>query len=154
MANERKRVWVDRFQTKLFIRIAGYWLIYQVAVWNLLFAWRLLQQGPGNLGEQFVGFFHDFWPTLVVFALVVPVLCWDAIRFSHRLVGPIYRFRKTVQALTAGEAVRPIKLREGDYLEEMKEDINKLLESLQQRGLPVLKPASPTPEEVRDRMPA
>lgn len=153
MANDRKRIWVSRFQTNLFFRIGAYWLIYQVAVWNFLFAWRLLQEGPGDLVQQFGSFFYDFWPTLLCFVLVAPILCWDAVRFSHRLVGPIYRFRKTVQAMSAGEPVRPIKLRQGDYLEEMKEDINKLLESLQQRGIPAIKPANPA-EDTQNRLPA
>jgi hypothetical protein len=153
MPNERKRILVSRFQTGLFFRIAAYYLIYQVAVWNILFAWRLLQQGPGNLGEQFAGFVADFWPTIVCFILVVPVLCWDAMRFSHRLVGPIHRFRMTLQALASGEPVRPIKLRQGDYLVDMQDDINKLLESLQQRGIPALKPATPEDADA-SRMPA
>ena len=53
-------------------------------------------------------------------------------------MGPIYRFRKTIQAVTAGEPVRLIKLREGDYLLEMKDELNALLTFLQQRGLVTL----------------
>src|SRR5690606_19256934 len=96
---------------------------------------------------------YDFWPTLLCFVIVVPVLCWDAVRFSHRLVGPIFRFRKTIHALANGEPVRPIKLRNGDFLTEMKDDMNLLLEHLQQQGIPALKPA-PGEEESTQRLPA
>jgi hypothetical protein len=65
---------------------------------------------------------------------------------SHRLVGPLVRFRKTMQDIAAGEVVRPIKLREDDYLTEMRDDFNQMLESLQKRGVPVLAPVDPAKE--------
>src|SRR5947208_590704 len=48
MRDERKKVWIDGFQTKLFLRMGTYWLIYQLGLWNLVFVWRLLHEGPGN----------------------------------------------------------------------------------------------------------
>jgi hypothetical protein len=153
MKEERKRIWVDSFQTKLFVRIGIYWLIYQIALLNFLFMWRLLQEGAGDPLEQYVRFFQEFYPVLICFALVVPVLAWDAVRFAHRLIGPIRRFRKTVQEVTAGQPVRPIKLRQGDFLVEMRDDFNGMLEALQRRGLSVLKPADPV-QESRQQQPA
>jgi methyl-accepting chemotaxis protein len=141
MKEDRKKVWIDGVQTRLFLRIGAYWLIYQVAVWNFLFAWRLLQEGPGDLVHQYGQFFADFYPTLICFAVAVPILCWDAVKFSHRLMGPIFRLRRSMQSVTAGEAVRPVKLREGDFLGEVKDDFNTMLEALQRQGLAVLKPA-------------
>ena len=69
-------------------------------------------------------------------------MAWDTIRFSHKLVGPIVRFRKTMQDIADGKTVRPIKLRDGDYTTEMRDDFNKMLEELQKRGVPVNRPAA------------
>src|SRR5438046_2025257 len=44
---------------------------------------------------------------------------YDAVVFTHRIVGPLYRFRKVIQAITAGEELTLIKLRQGDLLLEM-----------------------------------
>ena len=30
---------------------------------------------------------------------------YDAVKLTHRIVGPLYRFRKTIQAVTAGEEI-------------------------------------------------
>jgi nitrogen fixation/metabolism regulation signal transduction histidine kinase len=76
-------------------------------------------------------------------------MAWDTIRFSHRLVGPLVRFRRTLQDMANGEAVRPNKLREGDYLEELRDDFNKMLEHLQKQGVPVIKPTDPASEDSR-----
>jgi methyl-accepting chemotaxis protein len=140
MREERTKVWIDNFQTKLFVRMGWYWLIYQVSLWNLVFVWRLLQEGPGNLLEQYGRFWLDNAPALVGCLALLPILAWDAVKFAHRVVGPIYRFRQTMRAVAAGEAVRPIKLRQGDFLIEMQDDFNTMLEKLQRQGVPVLAP--------------
>jgi hypothetical protein len=138
MREKRVCVWIDGFQSKLFFRILCYSLIYQVTLWNFLFVWRLLEEGPGNPIEQARGFFLSNYPMLICCLVIVPFFAWDAVRFSHRLVGPIYRFRKTIQSVTAGEKVRPIKLRDGDYLTEMRDDLNAMMGSLQARGALIL----------------
>ena len=51
-------------------------------------------------------------------------MTYDAIRFAHRLVGPLYRFRKTMQAIAAGEQVAPVQLRKGDLLVGFQDDFN------------------------------
>jgi hypothetical protein len=135
MREERKRIWIDPFQSKLFLRVVAYWLFYQFSLWNFLFAWRLLQEGEGNLLEQYWYFCLDYYPMLFCFVALVPLFAWDAVRFSHRLVGPLVRFRKTMQAMAAGEPVKPIKLREGDYLTDLQDDFNAMLAALEQRGL-------------------
>ncbi len=130
MRDERKKVWIDAFQTKLFLRMGSYWLIYQLCLWNLVFVWRLLHEGPGNILEQYGRFCMDYAPALAGCVLLLPVLCYDMVKFAHRIVGPIYRFRKAIQALAAGEDVRPVKLRDGDFLTEMQDEFNQLLEAL------------------------
>lgn len=141
MREDRKKVWIDVFQTRLLWRTFLYWGIYTLSLWNLMFVWRLLQEGPGDPLEQYWGFFLDFYPALIIFALVFPVLAWDAVKFSHRLVGPLFRFRQILKAVAAGEPVRLVKLRQDDFLTEMRDEFNEMLEALQRRGLHVIKPA-------------
>jgi len=149
--DDRKRIWIDECQTKLTKRIAGYLVLFLVVLINFLFAWRLWQEGPGNPMEQFVRMLYEYLPVGICLVLLVPVMAWDAIRFSHRLVGPLVRFRRTMQEVAQGEPVRPIKLREGDYLLDLRDDFNEMLEALQRRGIPVLKPSDPAAEEKSQR---
>src|SRR5207248_2730677 len=89
-----------------------------------------------------------YLPVFICLLVLVPVMAWDAIHFSHRMVGPVVRFRQTMQTIAAGEAVRPIKLREGDYLTEMRDDFNNMLDHLQKQGVPVLKPVDPATDDA------
>ncbi len=147
MENERKKVWIDSIQTKLFLRMWMYWLFYQVALWNLVFVWRLLREGAGNPIEQYYRFLCDYAPAIVGCLILLPFLARDTVRYAHKVVGPIFRFRKALQAMASGEAVRPIKLRDDDLLTEMRDEFNQMLETLQRQGVPVLKPADPLSEE-------
>ena len=149
MSEERKKVWIHQFQTRMLIRIGCYWLFYLVALWNLLFVWRLLVEGPGNLLEQYGRFLRDYYPPLVLFIVLMPLAAWDAVKTAHRLVGPLVRVRHALQEITKGNAVRPIRFRKGDYLNELRDDFNAMLESLQRRGVPVLKPAEPTDADAQ-----
>lgn len=147
MREERKAIWIDKFQTTLSIRIGGYLVVFLVVLCNFLFAWKMLDEGPVQPLEQFFSMLREYLPVFVCLIVLVPVIAWDAICFSHRLVGPVVRFRKTIQAIAAGEPVRPIKLRDGDYLTEMRDEFNTMLEELQRQGVPVIKPVASAPED-------
>ncbi len=134
MSERRYRKVVDRFQHKLIVRMVLYWFIYQVTLWNFLFCWRLLQQGRGNLLQQYNQFFWEFYPMLFCFLILVPVFAWDAVKFYHRIAGPIYRFRVTARQIAAGEPVRHVKLRQGDELAKMEEDFNAMIDTLARNG--------------------
>jgi len=149
MTEKRRRIWIDRFQTLLLLRIAAYCLAYQVAVWFVFAAWRQLfaalevTYGPLSAAGN--------WATLALVLLVVaPVLAYDTVRFAHRLVGPLVRFRKTMRAIADGDSVSLVRLRKGDFLLGMEEDFNAMLKALEQRGLVVVTPAgekvSPEPQ--------
>jgi methyl-accepting chemotaxis protein len=146
MGEERKKVWVDPFQTRLSMRIGGYLAVFFVVFLNFLFAWKMIDEGPFDPAQQFLDTLRSNLPVIICLLVLVPVMAWDTIRFSHRLVGPLMRFRKTMQAIADGEAIRAIKLREGDYLTEVRDDFNKMLEELQKRGVAVIKPADPAQE--------
>jgi hypothetical protein len=153
MRNERKKVWVDEFQTRLMFRISMYLVLFVFCLANLLYIWRLLEEGPGNPVDQYARVLRDFAPVLIFLAFLMPVLAWDAIRFSHRLVGPLGRFRSAFQSLAAGQPVRPIKLRDGDFLVDMRDDFNQMLDALQRLGVPALKPTEAN-ENHPERKPA
>jgi hypothetical protein len=139
----RARIWIAPFQTKLFIRFAVYWLLYQVSLWNFLFVWRLFKEGKADLLEQYGRFFGEFYPLLLCFLIIVPFFAWDAVRFSHRIVGPIYRFHQTIKSLAEGKPVRPVKLRQGDYLVDFQNDFNAMLYMLQRQGAISIEVSSP-----------
>lgn len=132
--DQRQKVWVHDFQTRLTLRIFAYLGLFLAVLFNFLLGWRLMVEGVGDLGEQIVRMLRDYLPVGVCLLLLVPVMAWDAIRFTHRLVGPLVRFRRAMRAVAEGEPLRLIQLREGDQLNDLRDDFNLMLEALEQRG--------------------
>ena len=82
-----------------------------------------------QVGNQIRYLSTFFWPA-VSFAMILIFL--HSIRTSHKIAGPLYRFRLVLQALKEGEISPPISIRKGDYLHPEAELINQVLESLRQ----------------------
>lgn len=75
-------------------------------------------------------FLHKtLWPGVFVVALMVGI---HILFFSHRTVGPIYRFEKQLEALRDGDYSSRIRLRKRDEFENMEGLFNQLGESLEQ----------------------
>jgi hypothetical protein len=139
MKNLRKRIWIDPFQTGLLVRIALYCILYQVVICTFYTFCDQLDKGSAAMGVPLQLFSSPFTRSVLTLTLLVPPLAWDAVRFAHRLVGPLYRFRKTIQAIAAGEPVSLINLRDGDYLMDLKDDFNAMLQQLEQQGYVLVK---------------
>ena len=71
---------------------------------------------------------YIFALTLFVgFLINTIILTW----VTHKIVGPIYNFRKSMEGLISDQDIRPVKLRKGDFFIEEAE----LLEKIRERGL-------------------
>jgi nitrogen fixation/metabolism regulation signal transduction histidine kinase len=135
---QRKRIWIDRFQTFLFLRIALYFVCYQIVIWAFVTLERDIFAGLEQmLGGIATAYGYVFLPLTVVVVSLLFIL--DAIRFAHRMVGPLRRFRKSIAGITAGEEQVVITLRKDDFLQEMKDEFNEMLAALERRGAVVMK---------------
>lgn len=142
MHEMRKKIWIDRFQTHLSLMFAVYALVYQAIVFVLIFCWRTLTAAIESITGTEVSWL--FYATVPVFLILVAVyFIYDGVKYTHRIVGPLYRFRQTIKAILAGEPVDVVRLRKGDYLGEMRDDLNELLELLEQRGIIEVKRPAP-----------
>jgi hypothetical protein len=141
MKDKRKRIWIDPFQTGLLFRIVFYCVLFQVATWCFFAFCDVINQGLAQLGIEWELSANPLTRTVLVLVALAPPLTVDAVRFAHRLVGPLYRFRKTVQAMAAGEPVALVQLRKGDYLMDLKDDFNLMLQHLESKGYVLVKTA-------------
>lgn len=133
MSERRRQNLVTAFQYRLAKRMFVYWCVYQLTLFNVLFCWQLLKNGPGSIGSQYVQFLYDFYPMLICFGILVPAIVWDVVKFCHRVAGPIDRFNQLTQQIANDEPVRRLKLREADELHELMGNFNNMLESLNRR---------------------
>jgi len=56
---------------------------------------------------------------------------WYGMRLSHRIVGPMIQILRVLESATKGEYKSRIQLRSNDYLHEIGDELNVLLEKLE-----------------------
>lgn len=118
-------------------RIVGYWCVYHVMFWHVLFLyWGLDNRKElleGGATHSFLTLYADFtvrhfW-ILLCAAGILPFLAIDALRLCHRMVGPLARFRHCLKLLAQGECVTQVRIRERDFLVELQNSLNEFLDS-------------------------
>ncbi len=70
---------------------------------------------------------------LIELLLAIPIVFFLGIRQSHRIVGPMNRIKRTLEAIGTGDFSQRITLRQGDALEDLAKSLNQMAESLQHR---------------------
>jgi hypothetical protein len=146
----RKQLFVDpKVQGALLLRTVGYWFFCLLTMALTLLLWRLFT-GPARL---FYFHFDDmlFWygPAAVASLLVLPLVIVDCVRLSNRFAGPLYRLRRELRRLAAGETVRPIHFREGDFWLEFADEFNAVAKRMDEltKQVDELKQTTPIPFE-------
>ncbi len=121
----RQRFYVDpKVQGALAVRVVLYWLTCLVTVALMLLLWQIVT-GPARLFYTHLGdlwFFHG--PALVASLILLPMVVIDMIRFSNRFAGPLFRLRRSMRALAAGEPVEPLQFRDSDFWQEFAQQFN------------------------------
>jgi hypothetical protein len=119
----RRRYVVD---WKLQGSLCGHGLLYGCLVLVVVSAgiflpllWNLGDAGKvPNFEEQAIVmlYMHErFW---ALAALCACVVVFGAIRFSHRIAGPLVRYKRNLRLLAEGKLPPPLRTRRADYLQE------------------------------------
>lgn len=125
---QRRQLLVDPIgQAQLMRRPMLYWLFAPVAI--LLFAvLRESMVGPETpFTMRSFGFWYIFGLAAATLILPIPLLVYDLLTISNRMVGPYVRLRRALRELAQGRIPRPLDVRQGDYFHELYEDFNTAL---------------------------
>lgn len=133
---KRKQFLVDRqYQLRFVTRI--FMVVLAVAVISSLISTALIM---GSLSDPSLPQ-HTFVYCLITIAITlltelliaIPIVLILGIRQSHRIVGPMNRIKRMLEAIGNGDYSQRIVLRQGDALEELAKSINQMSESLARR---------------------
>jgi hypothetical protein len=137
----RRRFLVDgRLQFRIIAASLGYVAFYMFMMAAATFIPLMIDFRTTNpnsyraslLAHSFVYLHRHVWPVALV---VLGAVSLHSLFFSHRVAGPLYRFRQIFLALKAGKVPGQQRLRRGDYLHDEMQLINEMLKSLQDRAI-------------------
>ena len=134
MPERRSKTVVNQFQRKLIARMAFYAVIYHFTLWNFLVFWRLLATAGSGFAQHNGSLTQEFAPLLLCMVALVPIFIWDALKYSHRVAGPLIQINRAIRDVADGRPVRHVRLREKDELKELQDDFNDMLDYLSASG--------------------
>ena len=131
----RRRTFVvnRKLQFGILLTSLSYVLLLVVVVSTTLFAPLVLQLNSPDRNSTETSdaairllYLHDtYWPPVL---LTLVAIALHSVATSHRIAGPLYRFRRVCEAMTAGVVPRPVTLRNGDQLQAEMAAVNAMLE--------------------------
>jgi methyl-accepting chemotaxis protein len=134
----RRNYYIDKdFQTKFIMKFCG--LVALGAVVTMALLYLLARQATTVSIVQSritVRTTADFLvPIMVQTVIVVTVIVSLAaaavtLFVSHKIAGPLYRFKQTFKELAAGNFSNQVRLRKGDQLVEVASDFNHMIASV------------------------
>jgi methyl-accepting chemotaxis protein len=133
----RKQYLVDRgyqlrFVTRVFVVVLIVAIISSLISTGLL--WTNMYRPDLERQATLIAALIAVATTLLVELLIaIPLVYFLGIRQSHRVVGPINRIKRVLEAIGTGDFSQRIVVRRGDALEEVAKTINRMAESLHQR---------------------
>ncbi len=123
----RKRLVVDpKVQGSLVVRVFAYWCFFLIVIAQILLASKIPTAPPGPFFNylHFVQVWKDHATVIVASLVMLPIMIMDVLYVSNRFLGPIYRARRSLRSLAAGENVTPLVLRPNDFRRELADDVN------------------------------
>ena len=118
----RRKLIVDSdVQRTLLFRVVCYSVLCLLAAVQLLICLMVSRDLPPVYAKFMV-------PLTLFMIVLLPLVFFDFLRLTHRLAGPMVRLRNSIKSLADGQTIEPVKLRDGDYWNEVVDDLNRLIQ--------------------------
>lgn len=141
----RKKLVNKQLQGQLMLKMVLHWLGYNaivlfISLASCLFLYYISVVNGSHertMNEEVTQFFSHHKPMLIAMGILLPLIVWDMLKTSHRVAGPIYKFRAELQRYIDTGRLETVKLREGDFLKEFQDTWNEAVKKVnQQLGQP------------------
>lgn len=123
----RRKYFVDsQVQAAILRQAAGYWLFGTIIYTLVVAIFRIIPYCFSSQGMSFSTVWYHLAPMVISSAVLLPIVILSALRFSHRFVGPMIRFRQVLKQLARGEKVPPVVLRRNDFWQEVAHELTEV----------------------------
>jgi len=117
-------------RSKLIVHAIRRWCLYAVATFLLVVLGNVCMRPSTPALEQVVNSLWYLAPVAVASLMLLPLLVREMMIDNSRVTGPVRRLHGEIKKLRDGEAIRPLRLREGDHWTGLAEDFNALVDQV------------------------
>jgi nitrogen fixation/metabolism regulation signal transduction histidine kinase len=100
-----------------------------IAAFTGIYCYRLMDQAIAT-DTELPALMPLFYLVIVFELLAAIFLMVNSLKISHRVAGPAYRLVKSMQRMRTGDLAFSVQLRRGDHLTELRDELNKLIDWL------------------------
>lgn len=108
-----------KLQGALLIRLLSYWLAGVMVMLSLAIVQAMVAGSDASFSVLLNRALLAFGPALLSSVALLPLLMFDALRFSIRFAGPLRRLTQEAHRMANGLDVAPVNFREDDYWHEL-----------------------------------
>jgi hypothetical protein len=135
--HQRRQIFIDRpIQVALLFRAVQYWAVCLIAQLMLVFFFAIVSMSADEFYANGPQLWWHLQLSVLASAVILPVMLLDLLKLSHRWVGPVFRLRKCLHALSRRESVPPLRFRDGDFWQELAGDLNAVATELHRQREP------------------
>jgi hypothetical protein len=123
---KRTTLLVDRqVQGALLWRIIVYWQFLVVSISLVLLAWDYYHTPSTSLAQAVLNVHARYGPVLFASLLLLPLIMFDVVRITNRIVGPVVRMRQALRDVADGLPAQPLNFRDNDLWRELGTEYNR-----------------------------
>ena len=135
MKNRRKRLLIDRkVQGAILKRVFVYWLFCVLFIMTPILIVHALRHPELSFSRQLCDIGANYWMSLLLAVLLLPMALMDALRLSHGFIGPMIRLRRQVERLAAQPGIEFSGCRETDFWGQLAVDVGRAADDLEGEG--------------------
>lgn len=132
----RKKLVNKQLQGQLMLKMVMHWLGYNCIVLFLSLSACVFMYSisvvNGNVERTMQAEIFDFFsrhkPMLIVMALLLPVIMWDMLKTTHRVAGPVFKFKSELRRFIDTGKFQSVHLRNDDFLIDFQDTWNEAIE--------------------------
>jgi len=126
------------YETRILAFVVGYMILLVLFMAVFIFIPNFIQMTDPKLpfdvqaaaARKILEGHSGVWPALLALVVLVGIHFY---RVFNRFIGPVYRFSDVFKKISDGDLSGPLHLRKNDFLQEEKDEINRMLEVLSDR---------------------
>ncbi len=124
---QRKKYFVDSpVQGALLLQAALYWLYGSLTYLLVVLIYRVTPSWFAGHRIDLNELGYHLAPLVISSVILFPIVMFRAVRFSHRFVGPMVRFRQVLKLLAEGKPAPQIRLRDRDFWFDVADEFNQV----------------------------
>lgn len=128
---KRKRWFVEpRVQGAFMLRAVVYWLSCMFCLTSLTSIWNTITRQADFFGFQMPGGLPTWVVPPLASLMFLPMVMYDMVRLSNRLVGPILRLRAAMRGVAQGRPTAAMSFRDGDFWREFAGEFNSVADRI------------------------